>query len=538
MTSQQATGQTATGDTGGATNGAVEAPRRRYGPWRAASLILVNLLMVAHFVHWRLSGRTVAPLEFSETMHAALEGIVTAGAIFMAVAVLATLIFGRFFCSWACHILALQDASRWLLKRLGITPKPVRSRTLLFVPPIVALYLFAWPVVERWIAGTPQPVLHFAGDADGWGSFVTENYWRSMPGPFVAALTFLVCGFLTVYVLGSRSFCTYVCPYGAVFHFADRFAPGRIQVAEGCDACGQCTAACGNYIRVADEVKQHGKVVNPACMKAMDCVSACPKDVLSFGFTKPALYASRSSGGRFGLPYSFTLVEDIAVGVVALAVVLVFNGLYGHTPFLLALSLGGLIGYFTVLFARLWCSGEVKLGGLQLRSSQGWKPAGTAYGVGFGLLAAFVVHSGFIRYHEVQGVDPAFAIKYEREAAARTRIAEGALPHLEFVERWGLFPNEPNDRGALKALLHLRRFEEAEPYAARLVGRDGNDALARMYLAQCLDKQDKLDAAQREYGAALQLLDEAAEAERRFIERALESIERRISSSLPGDLVD
>lgn len=524
MSTQHATTRTVTPSGAGLER---DAPRRRYGLWRALSLILVNLLMVAHFVHWKLSGSTLAPLEFSEAMHAVAEGVITAGAIFMGIAVVATLIFGRYFCSWACHVLALQDASRWLLKKLRVTPKPVRSRTLLFVPPTVALYLFAWPVVQRWIAGAPQPVLHFAGDAEGWGSFVTENYWRSMPGPWIAALTFLVCGFVTVYVLGSRSFCTYVCPYGAVFKFADRFAPGRIKVAEGCDECGQCTAACGNYVRVAEEVKQHGKVVNPACMKAMDCVDACPKDVLSFGFAKPALFASAKSGGRFGLPYSFTLVEDVAVGVVCLAVVLIFNGLYGHTPFLLALSLGGLIGYLAVLFARLWRTDEVKLGGLRLKSPDGLRPAGTLYGVGFVVLAAFVAHSGFIRYHEVHGVKPAFELKYEPDAAARKRMAEDALVHLAAVERWGLFPNEPNDRGALKALMYLGRFDEAEPFAARLVARHPEEALARLYLAQCLDKQDELAPAEREYRAALERLETEDSPEAEFIERALADIERR-----------
>jgi polyferredoxin len=503
------------------------APRRRYGPWRAASLILVNLLMVAHFVHWKLSGRTVAPLEFSELIHAVSEGVITAGAIFMGIAVLATLVFGRFFCSWACHVLALQDGSRWILNKLGIKPKPVRSRALLFVPPLTALYLFAWPVILRFMQGEPQPMLHFAGDVEGWGSFVTENYWRSMPGPWVAALTFSVCGFITVYVLGSRSFCTYVCPYGAVFKFADRFAPGSIKVAEGCDECSQCTAACGNYVRVAEEVKQHGHVVNPACMKAMDCVSACPKDVLSFGFAKPALFASRKSGGRFGLPYSFTVTEDVAVGVVCLAVVLIFNGLYGHTPFLLALSLGGLIGYLVVLATRLVRPGEVKLGGLRLKSATELRPAGIVFGTFAIALAAFVVHSGFIRYHEVNGVGPAFAIKYEPDRAARRQQAEAALVHLAAVDRWGLFPNEPNERGLLKALLHLGRFDEAEPYAARLVERHEDDALVRLYLAQCLDKQGKLDAAEREYRAALERIGVADETQRAFVEEALAEIDRR-----------
>ena len=78
--------------------------------------------MVAHIVHWKLAGRTLAPLELNEVMHTLELGIVTAGFILMALLVLATFVFGRFFCSWGCHILALEDASTWLLEKVGIRP--------------------------------------------------------------------------------------------------------------------------------------------------------------------------------------------------------------------------------------------------------------------------------------------------------------------------------------------------------------------------------------------------------------------------------
>src|SRR5689334_15997770 len=81
--------------------------RSKAGRWRALVLILVNLLMVAHFVQWRLTGRTVSPIEPSETMHTLQRGAVNAGFIFFTLAILATLVFGRFICGWGCHILAL-----------------------------------------------------------------------------------------------------------------------------------------------------------------------------------------------------------------------------------------------------------------------------------------------------------------------------------------------------------------------------------------------------------------------------------------------
>src|SRR5690606_4903029 len=79
----------------------ISAPRkRRYSRWRVCSLILVHVLIALHIMHWKLAGRTLAPLELNEVMYTLELGIVTAGFIFMSLAVLSVLFFGRFFCSW------------------------------------------------------------------------------------------------------------------------------------------------------------------------------------------------------------------------------------------------------------------------------------------------------------------------------------------------------------------------------------------------------------------------------------------------------
>src|SRR5205823_3008996 len=94
--------------------------------WRAAALILLNLLMVAHVIQWWITGRTVSPIEPSETMHTLQRGAVNAGFIFFSLAILATLIFGRFVCGWGCHILALQDFCAFIFwGRKASAPMPV-----------------------------------------------------------------------------------------------------------------------------------------------------------------------------------------------------------------------------------------------------------------------------------------------------------------------------------------------------------------------------------------------------------------------------
>src|SRR5262249_31767041 len=110
--------------------------------WRAAVLIAVPILLAAHIAHYVARGRTLWPVEPSESMYTLENGVLNAGVIFFAVALLGTLVFGRFFCGWGCHILALQDLCAALLRRAGIRPRPLRSRVLVFVPGVTAAYMF------------------------------------------------------------------------------------------------------------------------------------------------------------------------------------------------------------------------------------------------------------------------------------------------------------------------------------------------------------------------------------------------------------
>ncbi len=474
-------------------------PVRRYRRWRAATLASMYLLFAIHFAHWKLQGRTLAPLEFSEAMYTLELGIVTAGFVFMVVAFLAAAVFGRFFCGWVCHILALQDLSAYLLGKLRIRPKPVRSRALLLVPPVVMLYMFVWPTVKRLWMGTPAPTLRIATDAQGWASFVTRDLWRAMPGPWITALTFVVCGFAVVYFLGSRSFCSYACPYGAVLAIAERFAPGRIVARGDCSGCGKCTAACETHIRVYDELVQFGKIVNPSCLKAMDCVDACPEGNVVFGFARPAFFKSWRSLGRFGIPYDFTLGEDLLMTGVFLASIAVFRGLYEALPFFTTLALAGMLAYLALLCVRLVRLPSVRLNQFQLSLQGRMRPAGrvfaaTALGIGI-----FTLHSAFIRWHEWTGgrAYDEIASGRERGTTADPQRIAFARHHLEICERFGLVRPTGLDRRLASLHLFQEERDAAEPYVRRIVEREPKDAEWRITLAAILLAKSQVDEAVR-----------------------------------------
>lgn len=375
--------------------GAAPPKKRNMGRLRAGVLIGLNLLMIAHFVQWRMNGSTVSPIEPSEAMQTLQTGAVNAGFIFFILAIAATLILGRFVCGWACHIVALQDLCAWLLKKVGLVPRPFRSRLLVYVPLTVALYMFVWPTALRYLTKPPSAPLFPAFT----NHIVTTDFWATFP-PFWVAVPFLfVCGFLIVYFLGSKGFCTYACPYGGFFGVADKYAPGRIRVTDACNGCGQCTVVCTSNVIVHAEVKRHGMVVDPGCMKCMDCVSACPSDALYFGFGKPAISVKVP---KTATPQLTWPEEIFAAAVFGLSFFAIWD-VYQLVPMLMALGVAAVTTFLAVRLLKLVRSSDLsfykwnlKLGGAMRRA--GWFFAAFA-AAWIGLNA----HSGYVRYHEAAG---------------------------------------------------------------------------------------------------------------------------------------
>ena len=363
--------------------------------WRAAALITLNLLMVAHFIQWRLMGQTVSPIEPSETMYTIQRGTINAGFIFFTLAILGTLIFGRFVCGWGCHILALQDFCAWLLKKFGLTPKPFRSRLLVFVPLLAALYMFVWPTV-LWAFSKPEQerlIPEFTNH------LVTSNFWETFPAIAVAIPFLFICGFMTVYFLGSKGFCTYACPYGGFFSLADKFSPGKIRVTDACNQCGHCTATCTSNVLVHAEVKQYGMVVDPGCMKCMDCISVCPNDALYFGFGKPTIAVPKSLKKN----YSLTWPEEIVGAIVFLASYLAVWDVYQLVPMLMALGTATVTTFLFLRTWRLFRARDLSFYRFDLKSQGRIRNAGWVFAAVAFVWTGANAHSGWVRYHEFAG---------------------------------------------------------------------------------------------------------------------------------------
>ncbi len=339
-------------------------PRSRMGWKRAAVLGAIQLLMIVHVVQWLWTGTTLSPLEPSEAMQTSMYGVINAGTVLFVAALVSTALLGRWFCGWACHVVLLQDLCGWMMKKVGIRPKLFRSRLLLWLPLSLAVYMFLWPIVYRLaVAPYTRPDLAWPGFST---HFITEDFWATFPGLLMAVPFLLVCGFLTVYLLGAKGYCTYGCPYGGFFAPLDELSPVRIRVSDACTQCGHCTAVCTSNVQVHAEVRDYGMVVDQGCMKCMDCVSACPEQALRVGFGVPAFLAKPRVESPAKKRWDLSWNEELAFAAVAIAVFFAMRGTIG-LPLLFASGVAACATYLAWLCASLVRRRDVRLHRFQLK---------------------------------------------------------------------------------------------------------------------------------------------------------------------------
>lgn len=471
---------------------------------RAVVLVLVHLAVLVHVAHWKINGTTLTPLEPSESMQTLELGYVNAGFLLFTGAILLTMVIGRFFCGWACHVVAYQDACAWILGKLKLRPKPVRSRLLVWVPIGAAFYMFAWPTVYRF-------TMNLAGADFPWPTWVlhltTDDLWRTFPGPVVSILTLLWVGALAVWFLGAKGFCTYGCPYGAVFGIAEKVSPVRIRVTDACEGCGHCTAVCTSNVRVHEEVKLFKMVVDSGCMKCLDCVSVCPKDALYFG-AGPIPSPSEVRHVRPERRWDYTWPEECALAVLFFAAFWSFRGLFHAVPFLFALAIGTTFAWLAMTAWRVMRGKGGSWNGWRLSEADG-KP--TRAGRNFTLIAVaaagLTAQAGWLQWNLRDGL----ALKAQVAAApaeahsvpAWKSDLASARATLDRVAAWSWAPDAQLDVDRADLALLGGDLTGAETLfrKALAAGEDGPYVLAR--LGDVEAARGKTDAAEKAYNDAL-----------------------------------
>lgn len=184
----------------------------------------------------------------------------------------ATLVFGNFFCGWACPFGTVQEimsniGSLFIKKKLKM-PRKVQKylqyfRYVLFVIVIIGVLDFVL---------TPM---------NGYGTFLSL-----FSEEMITVVSWVSLGIMAFYLVLSmffeRAFCNYLCTEAAkygVLNMTRIFSIKRNE--DTCVNCKKCDMACPMNI----EVSAHDNVRNGQCINCMKCINECPlKDTLSYKY--------------------------------------------------------------------------------------------------------------------------------------------------------------------------------------------------------------------------------------------------------------
>ena len=247
--------------------------------------------------HW------LTQVQFIPALNASLAGVVWPSLIILGGLILATLIFGRVYCSFICPLGIFQD----VVSRIGKVFRGKKSKFLRYAPPIkwvryiilgiIALaflvgaqaYFISWldPYSQfgRLVNMFLSPSIIEANNAlSGYISslYVVDPLWPEEVGILVLPVTILLLVVIVMALLKGRLYCNSICPVGSLLGLLSRFSAFRITFDKSaCTKCASCMKICKSQ---CIDLKK-SEIDYSRCVNCFDCTDVCNQTGLQYRFT-------------------------------------------------------------------------------------------------------------------------------------------------------------------------------------------------------------------------------------------------------------
>lgn len=252
---------------------------------RLIVLFSINVFIIVHILLWYKYGfQKVGTFSLNGIVTLLGFGLLNSAAAFFIIVVFITVFLGRVFCGWGCHFAFFQEFALRVLNKCGINPSIIHSRANIIQ--YVFLLKTITAIFEFWyIYGMPQFHINISDT-----QVMTADLPRS---PAIIASFLLFDAFLLIYLMGSRAFCRYVCPWAPLLALFENISFWRIRKIRECTGCMNCTRNCIMGITVHEEIAKHGAVVNANCIRCLSCKDACKNGTLGYKSGMSALSLTR-----------------------------------------------------------------------------------------------------------------------------------------------------------------------------------------------------------------------------------------------------
>ena len=260
-------------------------------------MVLVTMLLLGIGFRVHLWAGWVAKIQFLPALLALNFGVLT-------LLIVATLVFGRIYCSVVCPLGIMQDFFSWLggkatknrfayvkenkWLRYGFLGVFILAMILGFVPLttlfapysaygriVNSLFKPLYDLLNNWLASMDAAHDRY--------NFTEVQIWTRSVTTFVVALvTLLILAFLAW--RKGRLYCNSICPVGTMLSFFSRFSLLRVRFDK--DKCKNCSMCEKNCKAQAIDFK-NGTVDYSRCVVCGDCLDKCKFDALHYTAKKP-----------------------------------------------------------------------------------------------------------------------------------------------------------------------------------------------------------------------------------------------------------
>lgn len=167
--------------------------------------------------------------------------------------IVASFLFGRFYCGWICSINTVLVGVTWIKQKLHIKSVPIPKFLLKSWVRYLTFSLFIAVFIFTVVSGKKLPVL-----------------------PALFAL-----GILVTFLFPEELWHRYLCPYGTILNITSSKAKHGMQINEAlCNNCGACKRVCP--AKAIEKTMAVHVIQMQDCLICMECEISCKKSAINY----------------------------------------------------------------------------------------------------------------------------------------------------------------------------------------------------------------------------------------------------------------